>query len=124
MDAINIIGAAITAGFGLLGLLAPKRAADLVGLKATSKQGHSEFRATYGGFFLAIGVALLFIREPTAFAVAGLAWLGAAAGRTMSIHLDNAFSIKNVASVGLEALVGALLFVGRPLDSVVSHFGI
>jgi hypothetical protein len=124
MDAFNLFGAAITAGFGLLGLLAPKRAADLVGLKAVSKPGHSEFRATYGGLFLALGLAPLLMREPAAFAIAGLAWLGAAAGRIASIQLDRAFSMKNVAAVGLEAVVGLLLLVGRPLDAFVSQFGV
>lgn len=124
MDAFNLIGAAITAGFGLLGLIAPKRAADIVGLKALSKPGHSEFRATYGGLFLALGLAPFLMRDPAAFAIAGLAWLGAAGGRALSIRLDRAFSVKNVAAVGLEAVVGLLLLVGRPLDSLVSRIGV
>lgn len=41
MDPANVIGAALTTGFGLLGLIAPKRAATFVGLKATTKPGYS-----------------------------------------------------------------------------------
>lgn len=124
MDAINIAGAVLTAGFGLLGLLAPARAARFVGLKAISKPGQSEFRATYGGLFIALGVGPLIIREPAFFALAGFCWLGAAAGRGLSIVVDRAMSVRNLGAVGLEAVLGLLLLVGRPLDGIVAQFGV
>lgn len=124
MDAINIAGAVLTTGFGVLGLLAPARAARFVGLKAISKPGKSEFRATYGGLFIALGLGPLMIREPALFALAGFCWLGAAAGRGLSIALDRAMSVRNLGAVALEAFISLLLLIGRPLDGIVAQFGV
>ncbi|MBY0423382.1 MAG: DUF4345 family protein [Parvularculaceae bacterium] len=124
MDAINVLGAAITLAFGLLGLLAPERTAHLVGLEAKTQPGRSEFRATYGGLFVALGLAPLILREPMLFALAGLCWLGAAGGRVVSIAFDRAASPKNFAAVGLEATIGAVLLFGRPLDAIISRIGL
>ena len=63
---INQLGAAITAAMGLLGLVFPNAAAKLVGLEAVTAPGRSEFRATYGGFFLAMGLAPLLTGAPAA----------------------------------------------------------
>jgi hypothetical protein len=74
--------------------------------------GLSEIRATYGGIFLGLGVACLLFQQPEVFFAVGLAWLTAAASRTVSICLDRAFSAKNAGGTVIEAGIGLLLVAG------------
>jgi hypothetical protein len=106
-------GALGTVAMGLLGLLAPGRCARFVGLSARDRTGFGEFRATYGGLFIALGVLPLWSGEALAFLAAALAWAGAAAGRLVSIALDRGWrEPRNFAAVGFESLFAALLAVG------------
>ena len=77
-EGLALLGAAITLGLGLLGLLRPDAAAAFTSMQPVGLLGRAEIRATYGGFFAALGVVCLVAREPLAFAVVGIAWLGAA----------------------------------------------
>lgn len=105
-DPLPVLAALITLGLGLLGLLAPGRIGPLVALAPTETRGRSEFRATYGGLLVAVALACLVLRSETAFLVAGLAWLGTAAGRAFSVFADGARAPFNLASIAFEAAVG------------------
>ena len=108
MTLLANIGAVLTLALGLLGLFAPGKAAEMVELSARTHPGRSEFRATYGGLFVGLGLVPLATQEPVAFVVAGAAWLGAALARVVSIALDRALSPKNWLAVGFEGGIGAL----------------
>lgn len=107
----NIAGAGITAGLGVMGLVRPSAAAAFTSLAPVGKLGVSEIRATYGGFFLALGAYALWSQSPAAFAAAGTAWIGAAAGRLASVILDNSREGKNFGGVAFEAVIGALCLI-------------
>jgi hypothetical protein len=110
---INIIGAIATISMGCLGLFAPHAASRFTGLTASNKTAFAEFRATFGGMFLVMGLIPLITNEPLAYFMAGLIWLGAAAGRVVSIILDKGFDEpKNVGGVAFEAAFGLLLLAG------------
>jgi hypothetical protein len=114
---LNVIGAIATIGVGCLGLFAPHAASCFTGLNASNKTAFAEFRATFGGMFVVMGlIPLLTNDEPLAYFMAGLVWLGAAVGRVVSIILDKGFSEpKNVAGVAFEAAFGLLLLAGSSL---------
>lgn len=122
MEWLNFLGAAVTAIMGGIGLLTPSAAAALVGLEARTPPGRSEFRATYGGLFLCLGVAPLITGAPLLFAAAGLAWLGAALGRVLSIVADRTSTAKNWAAAGFETVVGLMLIVGGPLAGLAGLY--
>jgi hypothetical protein len=103
------LGALTTAFMGAFGLLAPRRAAELVSIKPVGDNGISEIRATYGGLFLALGVLCLFSQTPTFFIAAGVAWVGAACGRLFSILFDKNNDARNFGGLCLELVVGLLL---------------
>lgn len=113
-EIINIFGALVTMGMGCLGLLTPRLAAKLVRLGPTSPEGFAEFRATYGGLFVALGLAPLLWPEPGLYLVAGLAWLGAAVGRIVSMAADDAYFKFNSLSVLFESACAGLLLFGNP----------
>ena len=47
-----------------------------------------------------------------AFTVAGIAWLGAAVGRAISVIVDRSTELKNLGGIVFEAVIGALMLVG------------
>ena len=108
---------------GLLGLLLPKVAARFVGLQPLTPAGRSEFRATYGGLWAPLALMPLVTQEPIVFAVSGLCWAGAAAGRIVSILLDDALDAQNLKAVGLELAFAILLLAGDPGRAVLALVG-
>lgn len=121
MEILNIIGAIMTVVMGGLGLLFPSRAASLVGVEAVTTPGRSEFRATYGGMFVAMGVLPLITLSPLFFAFAGLCWAGAAAGRVVSIFVDDANSPANWGAVAFEAAFATSLLLGAPIATLLER---
>lgn len=106
------LGALACLSLGVMGLLAPMQAARLVGLAPVGRLGVSELRATYGGLFIGMGLACLVLDSPPAYGVAAAAWLGAAAGRGLSIVIDRNLSRMNIGGVLVEATIGVLLATG------------
>lgn len=103
------IGATITMGLGGLGLFAPARAAAFTSMSPVGPNGVSEIRATYGGLFAALGLCCLLSQSEPMFFVAGVAWVGAAAGRTWSVAIDRNFDSQNLGGIGFELVIGLLL---------------
>lgn len=107
--ALHNLGALITLGLGLLGLLAPRAAARFASVAPSGRIGLSEIRATYGGLFAALGAFALVAQDMVAFMGLGAAWVGAALGRTASVVLDRSFEPRNLAAILFEAGIGVLL---------------
>jgi hypothetical protein len=120
MHLFGWIGVFVGAGLGLAALVAPVRMLDFVGLAAAAPEGVAEVRATYGGFFFALelGAAALWLtRNATdGILVTGVAWIGAAAGRLLSLALDGRRTARNLQAVVFESCVGLahLAFVAMP----------
>lgn len=109
MILIANLGAAITLILGCLGLLFPKRVSRVLGIHPEGPLGMSEMRATYGGFFLCLGIGCLVTQSDTAFLVAGSAWCGAAIARLISVVADDSRSRENIIGFLVEATVGLML---------------
>lgn len=105
----NNAGALATLGLGLMGLLRPTSAAAFTSIEPKGLVGVSEIRATYGGLFAALGSYALYSQDSAVFLVAGIAWLGTAAGRSLSVVVDRSVSAKNLGGVVFEAAIAALL---------------
>ena len=101
------IGAVITLVLGIIAILLPAMTESFVSIKAVGKEGKSEVRATYGGFFAAIALYALFVQSDEIFFVLGLGWLGAALIRLATLFFGS-LTKKNFASVIFEAIIGVL----------------
>jgi hypothetical protein len=107
--ALHNLGAAITLLLGALGMLSPRRAARFASVVPSGRMGLSEIRATYGGFFAALGAFALVAQDMVAFMALGAAWVGAAAARTASLALDRSLELRNFGGILFEAGIGILL---------------
>ncbi len=103
------IGSVATLLLGCLGLFFPSRVAAFTSISPVGPTGVSEIRATYGGLFAALGLACLALQSLTVFSTAGIAWVGAAAGRTWSVLIDRNRDSKNLGGIVFELMLGLLL---------------
>ena len=109
-DTLNLIAALLTIGFGLFGFLAPAYTASALDLAPTnSTMGLSEMRASVGGLFVIAGLAAIWLGTPTAYAMVGFAFAGAALGRAVSLVLDDPPLLKVLIFSGIEALLALWL---------------
>lgn len=103
VDTINALVALATIAFGLLGLMAPRYALEVMDLRpGDTAMGLSEMRASGGGIFVALGLAALALGSPAAYLGLGIAYLGQSIGRGLSVLLDRA-PRKAAVALGFEA---------------------
>jgi hypothetical protein len=103
------LGALITLALGVMGLISPASAAAFTSMEPRGAMGISEIRATYGGLFIGLGAIALLQQSPLVFTAVGVAWVGAALGRLVSVLVDRNWTAKNFGGVAFEGVIGALL---------------
>ncbi|WP_425100614.1 DUF4345 family protein [Tropicibacter sp. S64] len=114
-DILNNAISLLTIALGLFGLLAPRYTAQVLDLEPTrSTMGLSELRASAGGLFVALGLVCLVTGAPGAYAMLGVAYVGAATGRTLAMILDHPPQPKALAWFALEAGPAAFLLWANP----------
>ncbi len=107
---LKIIAALATAATGLLALVKPSAAYGFTGLNAVGVRGVSEVRAIFGGLFIGLGLAPLFLSE-AAYPMLGIGYLAIAAARAFSIVFDKSFAQSNWISLGIEIVLGVILVI-------------
>ena len=126
--------ALIGAIMGGLSLAVPAWGASVVRLQPMREKpgGWAEFRASYGGMFVALHAAVLLTIAMSAQAgeasviatgfAAGMAWFGMAVGRLVSIFADHPAqetrTTYNIASTGFE-----LVMAGALMAPFLAHIG-
>ena len=114
IDILNFAACLLTIGFGLFGFVAPRYTASVLNLApTTTTMGLSELRASVGGLFVVAGAAALWLDAPTAYAMLGFAFAGAALGRVVSLALDAPPVGKVVVFGGIEAALAAWLLAAN-----------
>ena len=113
---LSNICAVLTIAFGAFGFLAPRYTLGALDLATTaSTMGLSEMRASVGGLFVVMGLYALVTQQKEAFFFIGIAYVGAALGRVVSIVLDNPPMIKVAVFGGIEiALAAVIIYLNRP----------
>ncbi len=101
------IGATISLILGIMAIVWPSRIAAFVSVKGIGKEGISEIRATYGGFFVGISLFGIATQSPQAVVLLGCGWLGAAIVRLITLFYGFA-TPKNIGGVVFEAVIGLL----------------
>ena len=104
---LSNIGVVLTLMLGVIAMLIPQLIQSFVSIKAVGKEGVSEIRATYGGFFIGIAIYALYSQSAEVFGAIGLGWIAAALIRLLTI-LTGSFSPKNVVGVIFEGVIGGL----------------
>jgi hypothetical protein len=111
LSVLKTIGAIGTIVTGLVSLVRPNAVTGFVGLQPDGPRGLSEIRGVLGGLFIGSGAAALLLNQPGAPAVLGFAYLGTAAGRLISMVIDNAFDRSNWISLVWEVFFGVVFIL-------------
>ncbi|WP_309084171.1 DUF4345 domain-containing protein [Chelativorans sp.] len=92
------IGAALTALFGLVNLLAPR----LGGIEGAGS------RALSGGFHVGIGLSAILFAQPLIYLALGIAWALAAVGQMLSVLFDRGGTVTKLLGFAAALLMAAL----------------
>lgn len=101
------LGAFISLVLGFIAIFWPAKTEEFTSMKGIGKEGNSEIRATYGGFFFGIALFALISQHATVFVVLGVGWLSAALIRLLSLCFG-LYTKKNLAGVAFEGIIGIL----------------
>jgi hypothetical protein len=104
---LSNIGISICFILGLVAIIKPEYTKQFVGIYASSKEGESEIKATYGDFFVGISVYAFVTQSSDVFTVIAIGWLTAALIR-LSTFFKGSYSHKNFGGVIFETVVGML----------------
>ena len=104
-------GAGLSMLLGLMALIWPAKTESFVSIKSVGKEGASEIRATYGGFFVGISLFALMSQSPVVFAALGIGWLSAAVVRFVTLLFGFA-TPKNIGGVVMECVIGVMCVSG------------
>jgi len=100
-------GVTFTLILGVVAILLPQHIQTFVSIRAIGKEGSSEVRATYGGFFAGIAMYALYSQSLEVFLTIGAGWVSASIIRLISLF-KGAYSFKNMCAVFFEGGMGAL----------------
>ncbi|MDG2090139.1 MAG: hypothetical protein P8J61_03380 [Gammaproteobacteria bacterium] len=100
-------GALISLILGFIAIFWPEKTETFTSVQGIGKEGNSEIRATYGGFFFGIALFALLSQNTTVFLVLGIGWLSAALVRLASFCFGF-YTNKNLMGVVFEGLIGLL----------------
>ncbi len=109
LNVLKTVGAVGTIITGFISLVRPLAVTGFTGLKPDGARGISEIRGVLGGLFIGLGGAVLLLPGKAAAHAAGLAYLGTAAGRLLSIFIDNSRERSNWISLAWEVFFGVVL---------------
>jgi Domain of unknown function (DUF4345) len=107
----------ITLGLGIAFLVYPLGLVLLTGLDISQPRGLSEVRSTYGAMFGVMGAMMIYgtLRRPRTaryLRFASYLWLGAFAGRLLSMIIDGVWTPVNFGVLALQLVVGVGALLG------------
>jgi len=110
-----IIGFLLFAAMGAVMLWRPEYLSQVTGLELSTPESRSEARAVYGGFGVAMALALFTAIVYSDFRggimyTTGLALIGMAAGRTYAAWLERPTSPTIWGLLAVEAVLGLMIF--------------
>ncbi len=111
MDILKLIFAGLNVVFGLVALVAPKRLADAVGLGTENPVGIAEIRNGWGGIYLAMGVGLIVLQNPAAYAIVGMGYAGMGLTRLVQMALFPILRTPTQAGIVVFEAITAIVLV-------------
>ena len=111
LQVLKVIAAIGTIATGLVSLIWPRSVTGFTGLSPVGGRGITEIRAVLGGFFVALGAAPLFLKDPAAYRMLGITYLVVAVVRAASMVIDKSVVQSNIISVVVEIVFGVILIL-------------
>jgi len=107
---LKMIAAGASILFGIFALVVPKRTADAAALKADTPEGQAEIRASWGGLFIGLGIAVLYLGTDDAYSVFGIAYAITALVRAATWVQNRSLVNRTSAIIMGFEIVSAIIF--------------
>lgn len=108
---LHIIAAILTIATGLYSLIRPKAVTGFTGLVPNGARGITEIRAVLGAFFVALGAAPIIWNSAPMYLMLGVAYMGMALVRAISMVLDKSLMRSNLISLATDIVLGIMLIL-------------
>lgn len=109
LNILQILAAVATILTGAFALFKPLAIQGFTGLTAPGGRGVTEFRAVFGGAFIGLGAAVLFLGTTEAYQTLGIMYLAIALVRAVSMVIDKSVESSNTISLITEVVLGGIL---------------
>lgn len=112
LDILQYLAAFINIAFGAWTLVQPAVIAKASSFSLLGQRGIAEMRIAFGGYFVGMGLAIIVLNDPAASAAIGMAWLGAAAVRLVTLFVQDRDAIVDTSFFVIwasEIFTGAIL---------------
>ncbi|MGJ3238266.1 MAG: hypothetical protein ACFE0Q_06130 [Anaerolineae bacterium] len=107
---LRMIAAGASILFGILALIMPKRTAKAAALQVDTPAGQAEIRASWGGLFIGLGIAVLYLGTDDAYFVFGIAYAITALVRAATwLHNRALITRASAIIMGFE-IISAIIF--------------
>jgi hypothetical protein len=107
-----LFGSTLSVLAGGVGLFRPDKVAAILGIERPDLLCLVELRAVFGGMLTMLGVSCMVLRDPRAYLVAGLAYVGLASVKVIALVVDKPAPGKVVPGLLVDASIGLLLVAG------------
>ncbi len=111
LQSLRLIALLGTIAAGLVSLVRPRAVVGFTGLTPQGGRGITEIRAVLGALFVALGLAPLILNAAAAYQVLGIAYLGVALARAVSMVVDDSVVRSNTLSLVVEVAFGVVLIL-------------
>lgn len=111
LELLKLAFGALSVLFGVVALLRPQMLATAAGLDASSEQGTAEIRSSWGGMFIGLGAAILFLQSRDAYLVVGLAYGLTAVVRMMTISMNRSILNPVVINILVFEIAAAVILL-------------
>ena len=108
---LKILGALATIVTGVVSIFWPLSVRSFTGLEVQGGRGVTEIRAVLGGLFLALGLAVLYFNNTTAYKMAGFGYLVVGGVRLVSMFVDRSVVQSNLVSLAFEIGFGIIFLI-------------
>lgn len=107
---IRLTAALASVIFGVVALIFPEQTAKAAFLKADTKKGEAEIRASWGGFYIGLGLAVIFLDAEDAYFAFGIAYAITALVRAGTWLRDRKLINRNSAIIMAFEVISAIIF--------------
>ncbi len=107
-----LLGSGLSVVGGIIGLFRPDKIAAILGIDRPDLLCLVELRGLFGGMLTTLGVSCIALRNPHAYLVAGLGYVGLALAKVIALVVDKPPPGKVVPGLLIDGSVGLLLAAG------------
>jgi hypothetical protein len=112
MNIFQILGITFSIIISLVGIIAPKSTAKVLGINVSDQKGYIEIMSIYGGFLIGLSITALLLNSDIAFNTLAGGWIGSGIVRLIAIGKYKKFYPLSILLICLALFIGVVFLLG------------